>query len=372
MTTPADFRIEHRDRETVVQLLGDWTSLGLGDAPLRLERALPGGGPVRIDTSQLGRVDTAGTYAALRILDAESRTRFDDGGREDLQRLVDLVRDSLDTHPPGRDRAAPLRAAFEAIGFGVVQAGREFWRGQEFTGRMVAAVGRVARHPRRLRITPLVSAMERAGFGAIPIVMILNFFVGAVFALVCSTMLQMFSANAYVVELVGIGVLREFGVLFAAIIFAGRSASSFAAQLGSMRMNQEVDAMRVMGIDEYEALVVPRLVAALLALPLLAFVGNLGGLAGGMLVAWILMGITPEFFLERMVDMVGTRHFWLGMAKAPFFAIVIAGTGCRQGFEVKGDVESLGARVTTAVVQSIFLIIMFDAIFAVLYWQLEL
>ncbi len=265
-----------------------------------------------------------------------------------------------------------MRWVFDAIGFGVAQAASELWKGQIFVGRMTVALVRVAIHPGRLRLVPVLATLEHAGLGAIPIVLFLNFFVGAVLALVCSTMLQMLSANAYVVELVGIGVLREFGALFAAIVFAGRSASAFAAQIGAMRMNQEVDAMQVMGIERYEALVVPRILAAVIALPILTFVGDLGGLAGGMLVAWPLMGIDPDFFLERLVDMVGTKHFWLGMAKAPYFALVVAATGCRHGLDVGGDVESLGARVTTAVVQSIFLIIMFDAIFALLYWQLGL
>ncbi len=371
MTSPADFSIDREGEGAVVRLTGDWTTLCLGDAPVRLERELAAG-EARVDFSQVGRIDTAGAYAALRPLDTESRGAFEAGERDDLRRLTALVCDALDAEPTPRVRTNPIRKTFEAIGFGVAQAGTELWRGQIFAGRMVTALGRVLVHPSRLRITPLVAVLEHAGFGAIPIVLILNFFVGAVLALVCSTMLKMFSANAYVVELVGIGVLREFGALFTAIVFAGRSASAFAAQLGAMRMNQEIDAMRVMGIDRYEALVVPRLAAAIVALPLLTFIGDLGGLVGGMLVSWPMLGLSPDFFLERLADTVGTKQFWLGMAKAPFFALVVAGTGCRHGLDVGGDVESLGARVTTAVVQSIFLIIMFDAIFAAIYFQLDL
>ncbi|WP_030541309.1 ABC transporter permease [Sphingobium sp. DC-2] len=362
----ADYKISNE----TARLSGDWTTATLGVIPCRIEQehCLAS----RLDLSGLGRIDTAGAYAALRLLTRDARVHFDGGSRDDFLRLAALIGDAEPGRDPLRRRPRSMRWVFDAIGFGVAQAASELWKGQIFVGRMTVALVRVAIHPGRLRLVPVLATLEHAGLGAIPIVLFLNFFVGAVLALVCSTMLQMLSANAYVVELVGIGVLREFGALFAAIVFAGRSASAFAAQIGAMRMNQEVDAMQVMGIERYEALVVPRILAAVIALPILTFVGDLGGLAGGMLVAWPLMGIDPDFFLERLVDMVGTKHFWLGMAKAPYFALVVAATGCRHGLDVGGDVESLGARVTTAVVQSIFLIIMFDAIFALLYWQLGL
>lgn len=371
MTSPADYRLENRDGVQVVTPSGDWTALRLGDAPVRLaEEVKPG--KRQFVAGELGRIDTAGAFALMRSLwpaNESERVEPDFAGRDDLGRLADLVRPALDLKPA---KPAARRGAFERIGRGVVGAGREFYAGQAFLGQLIVALAQTARHPSRLRPIPLVATMEQAGVAALPIVAAMTFFIGAVLALVGSTMLETLGVKVYSVELVGIGVMREFGAVVAAILFAGRSASAFAAQIGSMVMNQEVDAMRVMGVDRFNALVVPRVVAAVLVLPLLTLVADLGGILGGMLVAWAMMDIEPVFFAQRLVATVGAQQFWIGMSKAPFFAVVIAVTGCRQGLSSAGDVESLGRSVTAAVVQSIFLVIMFDALFAILYRALGL
>ena len=209
--------------------------------------------------------------------------------------------------------------------------------------------------------------MERAGLDALPIVATTTFFVGATIAFLGTDLLAQFGAQIFAVELVGIGVLREFGVLVTAIILAGRSASSFAAEIGAMRMNQEVDAMQVMGVDPFEALILPRFIALLAMTPLLTFVAMIAGLAGGVLVVWAVVGLSPAFFLQRMLDNVGVAQFYIGIVKTPVMAMIIAAIGCRQGMEVAGDVESLGRRVTTAVVQALFAIIIADAGFALLF-----
>ena len=174
------------------------------------------------------------------------------------------------------------------------------------------------------------------------------------------------------VELIGIAVLREFNIIITAILLAGRSASSFAAEIGSMKMSQEVDAMVVMGVDPFEALVLPRFLALLFTIPLLTFVATLAGLVGGLIVTWGVLDLGPAFFLQRILDNVGAVHFWIGLSKAPVMAVVIAAIGCRQGMEVGGDVESLGRRVTAAVVHAIFSIIMIDAVFALIYMELKI
>ncbi len=194
-----------------------------------------------------------------------------------------------------------------------------------------------------------------------------TFFVGATIAFLGTDLLAQFGAQIFSVELVGIGVLREFGVLVTAIILAGRSASSFAAEIGAMRMNQEVDAMQVMGVDPFEALIIPRFIALLAMTPLLTFVAMIAGLGGGVLVVWAVVGLSPAFFLQRMLDNVGVAQFYIGIVKTPVMAMIIAAIGCRQGMEVAGDVESLGRRVTTAVVQALFAIIIADAGFALLF-----
>jgi phospholipid/cholesterol/gamma-HCH transport system permease protein len=203
--------------------------------------------------------------------------------------------------------------------------------------------------------------------------MVTNFFIGAVIAFLGADLLTQFGAGVFAVELIGVSVLREFAVVITSVLLAGRSASSFAAEIGSMRMNQEVDAMQVMGVNPFQALVIPRLAALIVMLPLLTFVGMVAGLFGGMLVTWSQLSLGPAFFLQRLVDNPDMfTHMMVGLSKAPVFAIVVAAIGCRQGLAVSGDVESLGRRVTAAVVQAIFAIIFLDAVFALIYLELDI
>lgn len=363
-----------RDDRDGIELViaGDWTALTLGDVPTRLQRHIDEQPRFeRIDLSQLGHVDTAGVYAILSaISEAAARRAFD---RDDLRRLAELVRPALEAKPGGRRRSHRDAAAFFTwIGRNVVTEAIEAYRLADFAGQTIVAMARTIAHPRRLRLTPLVAAMEEAGLKGIPITMTMTFFIGAVIALVGVNILADFGVAVFTVEMVGVVVLREFGVVIAAVLLAGRSASSFAAEIGAMRMNQEIDAMQVMGVDRFDALVVPRVLATLLMLPLMTFCSDIGGIAGGMLASWVTLDINPAFFVSQTLLTVEVSHFWIGMSKAPFLAVVIAATGCRQGFMVEGNTESLGRHVTAAVVQSIFLIIMFDAIFAMIFTELDL
>ena len=200
-----------------------------------------------------------------------------------------------------------------------------------------------------------------------------NFFIGAVIAFLGANLLTQFGAGVFTVQLVAVATLRELAVLITAILLAGRSASSFAAEIGSMRMNQEVDAMQVMGVNPFQALVIPRLAAMLVMLPLLTFIGMVAGMFGGMLVTWSELGYGPAFFLQRVSeDPKMGQELMVGMIKAPVFAVVVAAIGCRQGMAVAGDVDSLGRRVTAAVVQAIFAIIFLDAVFAMMFLELNL
>jgi phospholipid/cholesterol/gamma-HCH transport system permease protein len=258
----------------------------------------------------------------------------------------------------------------------VIEVGYEWVDTIAFLGHLLVVVARSTGYlftsPKRIRWAAIFSLAERAGLDAIPIVAVTSFFIGAVVGLLGANMLRQFGAEVFAVELIGIAVLREFNIIITAILLAGRSASSFAAELGSMKMNQEIDAMQVMGVDPFEALVLPRFPALLITIPLLTFVATLAGLFGGMVVVWSVLDLSPSFFLERILDNVGVTHFWIGMSKAPVMAAVIAGIGCRQGLEVGGDVESLGRRVTAAVVHAIFAIIMIDAAFALLFMRLDI
>ena len=354
-----------------VALAGDWTSLTIDDNAIDLQSALLGaGGTPRLDLSGVGRVDTAGAYAILRAVPAESVAGA--GARPEVAQIFNLVRPAMEEVPPDAGAGAWLRNTFERIGRGLYAFWDELLWACEFAGRLVFAIGRALRHPSRMRGISLARAMETAGVNALPIIFIMNFFIGTVVALVGANLLGQLGFTVYTVELVGVAVLREFAVLFTAILLAGRSASSFAAQIGTMKMNQEIDAMQVMGVDQFDALVVPRVLALIWMMPLLTFAAMMAGLTGGLLVSWLALDLGPVFFFERMRDAVPIRHFWIGMSKAPLLAILIAMAGCRHGLSVKGDVESLGQRVTMAVVQAIFMIILFDAIFALIYMELGL
>lgn len=369
MTTPADFRIEGGEGGAVV-LTGDWTSLGLGRVSTRLADQLRRAKPARVDLSGLGRFDTAGAYELSQVVGLRPETAGLEG-RPDVQRLIALVADATPAKRHTRRAFDPVYALLTRAGSAVHEMAKDLVGTLAFYGRLMVSIGHIAMDPRRIRVAPTVSLMERAGLDALPIVVATNFFVGATLAFLGADLLAQFGASVFTVEMIGVGVLREFAVLITAVILAGRSASSFAAELGAMKMNQEIDAMQVMGVNPFEALVLPRFAAMLLMMPLLTFAAMLAGLFGGVLVTWIVLDLSPAFFLERLLNNVGVTHFWVGLSKAPVLALVIAAIGCRQGFEVGGDVEQLGRRVTTAVVQALFAIIVLDAVFALLFMKLD-
>ena len=373
MSNPADYRIERTARGeggSVLALSGDWTAATLGGVGERLARSLKGGpAPPRLDLAALGRIDTSGAY----LLAHGAGVMADAGeldARPDARRLIELVQASLPKAAVAPPEVNPALRLLVRAGHGMARVAEELTQTAVFYGRLLVALFRLAAHPSRIRLAPTVSLMERAGLDALPIIAVTNFFIGATVAFLGASLLAQFGAQVFSVELIGIATLREFSVVITAVLLAGRSASSFAAEIGAMKMNQEVDAMQVMGVDPFEALVLPRFIALLTMTPLLTFVGAIAGLFGGMLVVWGALNLSPAFFVQRLLDNVGPRHFYLGMVKTPILAVIIASIGCRQGMEVGGDVEQLGRRVTSAVVQAIFSIIIVDAAFAMLFIQL--
>jgi phospholipid/cholesterol/gamma-HCH transport system permease protein len=364
----AGFRIDSSAQGVRLALSGDWTAVTLGRVGSRLAQALAGRTVVAVESADLGRFDTAGAHELLRA----TRGTLPAGAfaeRPQAVQILSLVAGAGRAAAPRRKRLDPVQRFLVRLGSGVVEAGGELYRSLAFNGHLLEVIGRTLVDPRRIRWPAWVSLAERAGLDAMPIVMLTTFFIGAVVAFLSADLLETFGASVFAVELIGIAVLREFSVVITAVLLAGRSASSFAAEIGAMKMNQEVDAMRVLGVDPFEALVLPRVMALLVMTPLLAFVGDLAGLVGGAMVTWSKLGLGPGFFLQRIEENVGAAHFWVGMSKAPVFALVVAAIGCRQGMAVGGDVESLGRRVTAAVVQAIFAIIAIDAVFALLYME---
>jgi phospholipid/cholesterol/gamma-HCH transport system permease protein len=365
----ADFQIDSRPDGARLSLTGDWTAAALNRTGERLFKAVSGRKVTALNVERLGRFDTTGAYVLLRAIGQAPDDAFAD--RPQAAQVLKLVAGTGHEPLPPTVRPLWVHRTLVKIGQGVAHIGMEIYRSLAFNGHLLAVIGNTILNPRRIRWAAWFDQAERAGLDALPIVSVTSFFIGAVVAFLGANLLQQFGAQVFAVELIGIAVLREFAVVITAVLLAGRSASSFAAEIGAMKMNQEIDAMRIMGIDPFEALVLPRFLALLLTIPLLTFVATLAGLTGGMLVSWIVLDISPNFFLERIVESVGATHFWVGMSKAPVMAVVIAGIGCRQGMEVGGDVESLGRRVTSAVVHSIFSIILIDAVFALVYMKLN-
>lgn len=371
MNTPAAFRLKASPEGATVVLTGDWTATALGATGRSLGQALRSEQNARLDLTEVDQMDTAGAFAVVRA--AGGRLVPDRiQARDETMRILTLVDQAARQKSTAPTRPKSFRDFVERLGKAVVGVGADAWDTLIFAGHLLAVAWLSILHPTRIRWAACTALAERAGLDAVPIVATTSFFIGAVVGLIGADMLQQFGAEVFAVELIGIAVFREFNIIITAVLLAGRSASAFAAELGSMKMNQEIDAMKVMGVDPFEALVFPRFFALLLTMPLLTFVATISGVFGGMVVTSVALGLGPAFFLQRLVDNVGVHHLWVGLSKAPVMAVVIAGIGCRQGLEVGNDVESLGRRVTAAVVHAIFAIILLDAIFALVYMKADI
>ena len=355
---PEIFVREEQENATLV-VSGDWITQNLAELPPTVSYG--SSDHPEIDCSELGRIDSVGALAILTLVHRAAKI---EGLPENLARLFELV----DAATQGEDASEAARHPLHVrLGKVVYRAGQSIKTSARFLGKLEVSLVRSIANPSRIRPVALASSIQKAGLESLPLIAIMTFFIGAVVALIGSDLLEQLGAAELVVELVGISVLREFGVLIPAILLAGRSTSTFAAQIGAMRMNQETEAMQVMGIDLFDALVLPRFLSLLITMPLLSVIAMIAGLAGGLVVSWGIMGVSPVLFIERLESAVEIRHFWVGIAKVPVLAAAIAITGCRHGLAVKGDVEQLGSRVTVAVVQALFAIIFLDAAFAVLF-----
>ena len=253
------------------------------------------------------------------------------------------------------------------IGDTVVRGWRSLTLLVNMLGAVCAADSRALFRPSTFRFTSMVHHLDRVAWQAVPIVLLITFLIGAIIAQQGFFHFRKFGAEDYVIDMVGILVLREIGVLIVAIMVAGRSGSSYTAELGSMKMREEIDALRTMGFDPVEVLILPRVVALVVALPLLTFIGSMSALYGGELVAWLYGGMSPEIFVARLKEAISITHFKVGMIKAPFMALVIGVVACTEGFKVAGSAESLGLQTTSSVVTSIFLVIVLDGLFAIFF-----
>ena len=368
-----DISVTNTDGRLMISPRGNWTVYTIGSVDAQL-RALPKTHcPPIIDVGQLEEIDTAGAYLLDRTAHQTSEMPDDlklIGRHETAERLLHQVREARQDCPEMPQPHYGFVDWLGRIGEGAVEGVKEGVRTLSFVGHTLSVCAGLIVRPAKFRATATVAVMEEAGLDAIPIVMFLTFFVGMVVAFIGATTLGAFGATIFTVELVGFSMLREFGVILTAIILAGRTNSAFTAQIGAMRMRQEVDAMQVLGLDPMEVLVAPRVIAMLVMTPVLAFLATIAGIFGGLIVSWLALDIGPTLFLSRLVATVPIENFWVGMSKAPFFAMVVALIGCRQGLGVGGSVQSLGTSTTNSVVQALFSIIVIDAVFAMFYMQL--
>ena len=325
---------------------------------------------VLIDFRNLQAFDTFGAWLLTRVTREYAARGWDcqvSGLSPEQTRLYDAVQRTAPagySDPKRRGRAARTLAAFTD---GMSGLGSDVGGFLSMLGNFAATLLRIVRHPGRFRLTSTVHQLDRIGWGAVPIIALITFLIGGIIAQQGFFHFRKFGADAYVVDMVGILVLREIGVLIVAIMVAGRSGSAYTAELGSMRMREEIDALRTMGFDPVEVLVVPRVVALVVALPILAFLGSMAALYGGAVIASTYGGMSFDVFVVRLKEAVSITHFKVGMIKAPFMALVIGIVACSEGMKVRGSAESLGQHTTSSVVKSIFLVIVLDGLFAVFF-----
>ena len=368
------FTVSRSDSGLRLSGSGDWTIMTIAEVDDEVQSICTKEGYSRVDYDLTGvtRLDTSGAYLLTMPLRraTEGGCAFHVEGTPGQQTLIETAANAQMGRAPRAQRQ--WYDTLDRLGRGAARGWRETVETLAFLGHFTVVLIKNVLNPGRVRWKSVVAQIETVGLDASPIIVLLSFFIGAVIAFMGASLLASFGAQVFMVDLVGVTVLREFGVLITAIMLAGRSASAFTAQLGAMKMRQEIDAMNVIGLDSFQALVVPRALACLLSAPVLTFMAMMSGLAGGMLVAWLgPTDISPVLFFARLREAVPIQHFWVGLVKAPVFAMFIAVIGCRQGMSVTGSVNSLGTRTTSSVVQAIFAVIVVDAIFAILFVTID-
>ncbi len=364
MTKASDFVEETTaDGVTALRFSGDLSIASIGDVPERLSD-YPGG-IQQLDLSDVDYIDTVGAWLIHRT--ARNMGADIVGADDEATRLiaaVSAVDPAADVRP---DPPNPVLRVLNEIGEATTLAFTTLAGLVGFFGSIMAALFSLLRHPGRIRWNAVIQRFDVVGVRALGIVGLMSFLIGLVIAQQGAVQLRQFGAEVFTVNLVGRLTLRELGVLMTAIMVAGRSGSAFAAQLGTMRLTEEIDAMRTIGVSPVEALVLPRFLAAIIMLPLLGFYASVVAIIGGGLLSWVELDIPPATFFSRIREVVPITDVYVGLAKAPVFGAIIAICGCYQGMQVEGSAEDVGRRTTAAVVQAIFLVIVLDAFFAVFF-----
>jgi phospholipid/cholesterol/gamma-HCH transport system permease protein len=377
MAPAATILASDEEGTTVLRAEGEWLVVTAAELDRRLHSLdMPQNRQVTVDLSGVDRLDSTGAWLLLRT-EHELATR---GNRVELSNLeprfeplLAQVRARGVTEPLPH----PVPPHHTFIGF-LARVGRatvvllsRLYDILSFTGLVTLTILRLVRQPRRLRLTATLVQMELVGLDAMPIVGLLSFLIGIVMAYQGADQLRRFGAEIYTVNLLGVSILRELGVLMSAIIIAGRSGSAFTAQIGTMQVNEEIDAMRTLGLDPIEVLVLPRLFGLGITLPLIVFFADFMGILGGALMSWIVLGINIPNFVTQLQGAVSESTLWVGVVKAPFFAAIIALVGCYEGLNVTRSAESVGRLTTQSVVESIFFVIVTDAAFSIVFSLLK-
>jgi len=349
---------------------GSWTLAGVGPLRARLDaEPLTGGQAVQIDGRGITSMDTAGAWLLLQLsrrLGTAGAAPQLSGFRAEHARLVDYIA----AQSAGFGQAPVLPPAPSAVTLLQVRAatiGEDLVRFLAFIGEVIVALLHALRHPLRIRWTEILADMYQSGVKALPIIGLLSFLMGVVIAYQGAVQLKLYGANIYIADLVGYSMLRELAPLLAAILVCGRTGSAYAAQIGTMQVREEVAALRTIGIPPVDLLVLPKLLSLIIVMPLIAVYADILSVFGGMVMAHLQLGIGFNAFAMRLEEAISLTIFMIGIGKAPVFAVIIAVVGCYQGFKVHGSAESVGRHTTISVVQSIFLVIVVDAMFSILF-----
>jgi phospholipid/cholesterol/gamma-HCH transport system permease protein len=375
--SPGALVIEHGSQPLLLRISGDWTLQHYTN----LKELIAVNHDQLTDNSQivwdgLAALDTTGATLLIEFIGQTRLAQLTENNQTLPAEQIALIQSVAlalngitDIEKPPKSSAIKTLLAY--IGKEAEQIGLQQIALLSFTGLTIETLFRIILQPRRWRITSLVAHIQQIGLNAIPIIALLTFLVGAVVAFLGATVLSDFGASIYTVNLVAFSFLREFGVLLTAILMAGRTASAFTAQIGSMNANEEIDAIRVMGLNPIELLVLPRVLAMLISLPILTFIAIFCGMLGGGIVCSLELNISPTMFLTILQRDIGLNHFLVGMSKAPLFAFVVAVIGCLEGFKVRGSAQSVGEHTISSVVQSIFMVILLDALAALFFMEMS-
>jgi phospholipid/cholesterol/gamma-HCH transport system permease protein len=368
--------VRRTDQGLELELTGEWVAQRFTAIESALAAVdVAAARQVSIATRQLTALDLSGAWAlrefVRRARAAGAAVTFRATPPDQLRLLEETLKEVSTTGVPPAEAAPDAERALAAIGRPAVRAGRDLMQGLAFIGRASATLLSSLARPRRLRPIAIARHVYDTGMTAMPIVALIAFLISVIIAYMSARQLRGLGAEIYVVDLVTIGVLRELGVLLTSIIVAGRSGSAFAAELGSMQLNEEVDALTATGVDPFELLVLPRVLGLTIALPLLTVIADLIGLTGGALLCRYLLDMPLSQYANRVIEAISPSTFWVGVIKAPVFALLIALAGCYRGMQVRGSARELGRLVTVAVVQAIFFVILADALFAVLFMEMD-